>query len=38
LDNKRKTIAESPRSVLKRKNIIEEGGASGSRVLKKRKS
>jgi hypothetical protein len=38
LENKRKTIVESPRSVLKRKNIIEDGGALGSRVKKKQES
>jgi hypothetical protein len=35
LKNRRKVTVESPRSVLKRKNIVEEGGALGSRVKKK---
>jgi hypothetical protein len=34
LENKRKTTIRSPRSVLKRKNKIEEGGASRSEVIK----
>ncbi len=32
LENKKKVVAYSPRSALKRKNRIEGGGASGSRV------
>jgi hypothetical protein len=35
LKNKIKTIAKSPRNVFKRKNKIEERGASRSRVKKK---
>jgi hypothetical protein len=27
LENKRKVVAKSPRNALKRKNIVEEGGA-----------
>jgi hypothetical protein len=37
LENTRKTTTKSPRSALKRKNIIEENGASQSRVKKKNK-
>jgi hypothetical protein len=32
LENKKKVTTYSPRSALKRKNKIEEGGASGSRM------
>jgi hypothetical protein len=35
LNNRKNIVVESPRSVIKRKNKIEEGGASGSRVKKK---
>jgi hypothetical protein len=31
LKNKKKVVADSPKSALKRKNKVEEGGASGSR-------
>jgi hypothetical protein len=34
LENRRMTTTKSPRSVLKRKNIIEEGGASRLGVKK----
>ncbi len=36
LENKRKIVIESSRSGLKRKNIIEEGGASKSRAKKEK--
>jgi len=32
LENKKKVASNSPRSAFKRKNRVEEGGASGSRV------
>jgi hypothetical protein len=35
LENKKKTTTESPRSVIKRKNKVEEGGALESGVKKK---
>jgi hypothetical protein len=34
LENKRKVATESPRSVIKRKNKVEEGGASRLGVKK----
>jgi hypothetical protein len=36
--NRKKIAAKSPRSVLKKKNRIEEGGALGSRVKKEQES
>jgi len=30
LENRKKVVVESPRSALKRKNKVEEGGTSGS--------
>jgi hypothetical protein len=36
LENRRKTVTKSLRSALKRKNKIEEGGASRSGVRKKK--
>jgi hypothetical protein len=38
LENIRKIVTESPRSVLKRKNRVEEGGPSRSKVKKKQES
>jgi hypothetical protein len=38
LENKRKTTTKFPRSVLKRNNRVEEGGASRLRVQKKQKN
>jgi hypothetical protein len=38
LENKKKALAKSPRSGFKRKNKNEEGGTSGSRVMKEQKS
>jgi hypothetical protein len=38
LENRRKVALESPNNVLKRKNKIQEGGASGPRVKKKQES
>jgi len=32
LENRKKAVVDSSRSALKRKNIIEEGRASGSRM------
>ncbi len=32
LENKTKVVANSPRNVVKRKNIVEEVGASSSRM------
>jgi hypothetical protein len=32
MENKKKVAVDSPRSVLKRNNIVEEGGASSSKV------
>jgi len=34
LENRKKVAVDSSRSVLKRKNIVEEGGASSSGVKK----
>jgi hypothetical protein len=38
LENKKKVAIGSPRSALKRKNIVEEGGASNSRVRREQDS
>jgi hypothetical protein len=38
LENKKKAIVDSPKSALKRKNIVEEGGASGLRMKKEHES
>ncbi len=38
LENKKKAVIDSPRSALKRKNIVEEGGASGLRMKKEHES
>ncbi len=38
LENRRKIALESPKNVLKRKNIIQEGGAPRSRVKKEQES
>ncbi len=38
MENKRKTTTKFPRSVLKRNNRVEEGGASRLRVQKKQKN
>jgi hypothetical protein len=38
LENKRKIATKFPRSALKRKNIIKEGGTLGSRVEKEHES
>jgi hypothetical protein len=38
LENKGKATTKSPRSVFKRKNKVEEGGASKSRVKKEHES
>jgi hypothetical protein len=34
LENRRKVVAESQRSALKKKNKVEEGGTSRSRIKK----
>jgi hypothetical protein len=38
LEYRNKVVAKFPRSALKKKNKIEEGGALGSRVKKKQES
>jgi hypothetical protein len=38
LENKNKVVADSPRSALKRKNKVEEKGASCLRVKKEQES
>jgi hypothetical protein len=38
LENKKKAIANSPRNALKRKNKVEEGGASSSRMKREHES
>jgi hypothetical protein len=38
LENKKKVVAKSPRSVFKRKNKVEEGGASSSKVKREQES
>jgi hypothetical protein len=38
LENRKKVATKFLRSVLKRNNIVEEGGTSGSRVKKEQKS
>jgi len=38
LENKTKVVANSPRNVVKRKNIVEEVGASSSRMEREQKS
>jgi hypothetical protein len=38
LENKKKSITNFPKSVLKRKNIVEEGGASSLRVKREKEN
>ncbi len=38
LENKKKVITDFPKNVIKRKNIVEEGGTLGSRVKKEDES
>jgi hypothetical protein len=38
LENKKKVVAKSPRSVFKRKNRVEERGASSSKVKREQES
>ncbi len=38
LENRKKTIANSPRNAFKRKNKVEEGGALGLRVMREHES
>jgi hypothetical protein len=38
LENKKKVVIDSPRSVFKRKNKVEERGALGLRVKKEHES
>jgi hypothetical protein len=38
LENRKKATTNFPRSVLKMNNIVEEGGALGSRVKKEKES
>ncbi len=38
LENRKKAVVDSSRSALKRKNIIEEGRASGSRMKREQES
>jgi septal ring factor EnvC (AmiA/AmiB activator) len=38
LENRKKVVAEFPKSALKRKNKVEEGGVLGSRVKREHES